>query len=100
MPKPTKPIPRIRKQGARKRAEAAHTIHTSTSADTDSNALEILPLSTGDREARRNKLREELRAAKPESKSSAKKRKRLDKYIVCVPLLYTYTLTIGTEGEY
>lgn len=55
-----------------------------TTADIDSNAVELLPVSSGEREQRRLKLREELRANKPETKTSAKKRKRLDKYIVCV----------------
>lgn len=46
----------------------------------DTNVPEIMPISKAEKEERRRKLREELRAQQP--KISAKKQKRLDKYIV------------------
>ncbi|EON61546.1 hypothetical protein W97_00761 [Coniosporium apollinis CBS 100218] len=67
-------VPRQRKHKARERAHS----HAPTST-TDSNAAEILPVSKTEREARRQVLREELRAQQP--KISGKKQKRLDKYI-------------------
>ncbi|KAN0076296.1 P-loop containing nucleoside triphosphate hydrolase protein [Elaphomyces granulatus] len=51
----------------------------STTAQVDSNVLEILPISKAEKEERRQKLREELRIQQPNI--SAKKKKRLDKYI-------------------
>ncbi|KAI9783715.1 MAG: putative ATP-dependent RNA helicase DHR1 [Peltula sp. TS41687] len=45
----------------------------------DSNITEMIPSSTTEREERRRRLREELRSQQP--KISAKKQKRLDKYI-------------------
>jgi ATP-dependent RNA helicase DHX37/DHR1 len=66
-------VPRQRKQKHRQR-EAANT-------PVDSNAAEVLPISKEQKEAKRQKLREELRAQ--HTKISAKKQKRLDKYIVC-----------------
>lgn len=77
---PKKFVPRVRKQGALRRLEA--NAPPSTSAD--SNAVEIIPVSKDKREARRQQLREEIRARQPESKASSKKKKRLEKYIVCV----------------
>ncbi|KAE8349323.1 P-loop containing nucleoside triphosphate hydrolase protein [Aspergillus coremiiformis] len=64
-------VPRQRKQKHRQK-EAANTA-------VDSNAAEILPISKKDKEAKRQKLREELRAQ--HTKISGKKQKRLDKYI-------------------
>ncbi|KAB8237746.1 ATP-dependent RNA helicase ECM16 [Aspergillus alliaceus] len=64
-------VPRQRKQ-KHKQKEAANT-------GVDSNAAEILPISKEQKEAKRQKLREELRAQ--HTKISAKKQKRLDKYI-------------------
>ncbi|KAF7587599.1 ATP-dependent RNA helicase dhx37, partial [Aspergillus hancockii] len=64
-------VPRQRKQKHRQK-EAANT-------SVDSNAAEVLPISKEQKEAKRQKLREELRAQHP--KISAKKQKRLDKYI-------------------
>lgn len=66
-------VPRQRKQKHRQK-EAAD-------AAVDSNAAEVLPVSKEQKEAKRQKLREELRAQ--HTKISAKKQKRLDKYIVC-----------------
>lgn len=68
---PPKFVPRRRKQKHRAKE---------TQPQTDSNVLEIVPLSKDEKEARRQKLREELRSQHP--KISAKKQKRLDKYIV------------------
>jgi ATP-dependent RNA helicase DHX37/DHR1 len=72
-------VPRQRKQKARRR-EAQ-----SGDAPQDTNALEITPLSKDEKEERRRKLREELRAQQP--KISSKKQKRLDKYIVRLDIL-------------
>ncbi|KAL4750196.1 hypothetical protein BDW72DRAFT_194064 [Aspergillus terricola var. indicus] len=63
-------VPRQRKQKHRQQA---------ANAAVDTNAAEIQPLSKTEREARKEKLREELRAQ--HTKISAKKQKRLDKYI-------------------
>lgn len=52
----------------------------STTAQVDSNVLEILPISKAEKEERRQKLRKELQSQQPNI--SAKKKKRLDKYIV------------------
>src|SRR5579862_501789 len=46
----------------------------------DTNAAVVLPASEAEREEKRQKLREELRAQQP--KISSKKQKRLNKYIV------------------
>ncbi|EDP47552.1 hypothetical protein KXW65_007507 [Aspergillus fumigatus] len=64
-------VPRQRKQ--------KHRQNSSNDAAVDTNAVEILPISKSEREARKQKLREELRAQ--HTKISAKKQKRLDKYI-------------------
>ncbi|KAL4918056.1 P-loop containing nucleoside triphosphate hydrolase protein [Aspergillus aurantiobrunneus] len=63
-------VPRQRKQ--KHRQQAADTA-------TDTNAAEIRPVSKNEKEARKEKLRDELRAQ--HTKISAKKQKRLDKYI-------------------
>ncbi|KAK3698389.1 putative ATP-dependent RNA helicase DHR1 [Vermiconidia calcicola] len=55
-------------------------VHKATNTST-TNAEQIIPESQTEREARRDALKAELRAAQPESKGSSKKRKRLDKYI-------------------
>lgn len=65
-------VPRQRKQKHRQQQNA--------DAATDSNAAEIKPLPKNEKEARKQKLRDELKAQHP--KISAKKQKRLDKYIV------------------
>jgi hypothetical protein len=69
-------VPRQRKQKALRREAQSQ----SADAPQDSNALEITPLSKDEKEERRRKLKEELRAQQP--KVSSKKQKRLDKYIV------------------
>ncbi|KAF7128773.1 hypothetical protein CNMCM5793_003682 [Aspergillus hiratsukae] len=68
---PPKFVPRQRKQ--------KHRQNNSNHATVDTNAAEIQPISKSEREARKQKLREELRAQ--HTKISAKKQKRLDKYI-------------------
>ena len=68
MPKFT---PRPRKQKHR-RQEAA--------ASVDTNVAELAPVSKDEKEARRQKLRDELR--NQHSNVSSKKQQRLDKYIV------------------
>lgn len=66
----------------RKHRKIARTKQSgSDPANTNTNSEEILPESRDDRETRRAALRQELRDAQPESKSSSKKRKRLEKYI-------------------
>lgn len=67
-------VPRQRKQKHRQR-EAAKA------APVDTNVAEIQPASKSEREARREKLRDELRSQ--HEHVSSKKQKRLDKYIVC-----------------
>lgn len=47
----------------------------------DTNVAELQPISKDEKEARRQRLREELR--EQHSKVSSKKQKRLAKYIVC-----------------
>lgn len=69
-------VPRPRKQKDRQRAAE------SSRQAQDTNATEIAPASTTTKDDARKRLREELRAQQP--KISAKKQKRLDKYIVRV----------------
>lgn len=69
-------IPRQRKHKAREREQRKSTSEPTTN---DSNVAEILPASKAEREEKRRKLREELRAQ--QAKISSKKQKRLDKYI-------------------
>lgn len=68
MPKFT---PRQRKQKHRRKEPTAPV---------DTNVTELAPVSKDEREARRQKLREELRDQ--HTSVSSKKQKRLDKYIV------------------
>lgn len=68
MPKFT---PRQRKQKHRRKE---------STAPVDTNVAELAPVSKSEKEARRQKLREELR--EQHSNVSSKKQKRLDKYIV------------------
>ncbi len=70
-------VPRKRKSRDRQR-DASVTGPTSSG---DTNAIELLPASKTEREARRKRLRQEIREQLP--KVSQKKQKRLDKYIVC-----------------
>ncbi|PKY06818.1 putative DEAH-box RNA helicase [Aspergillus campestris IBT 28561] len=64
-------VPRQRKQKHRQKQEKGAVV--------DSNATEIQPVSKSEKEARRQDLRENLRAQ--HSNISSKKQKRLDKYI-------------------
>lgn len=84
---PPKFVPRVRKQSARRRVLEQAGQHTTTG---DSNTVELIPSSKAEKDERRQKLREELRASQPLSKASSKKNKRLEKYIVCV--LQSYQL--------
>lgn len=68
MPKFT---PRQRKQKHRRKE---------STAPVDTNVAELAPVSKSEKEARRQKLREELRDE--HTNVSSKKQKRLDKYIV------------------
>ncbi|KAK8226893.1 P-loop containing nucleoside triphosphate hydrolase protein [Phyllosticta capitalensis] len=81
-------VPRVRKQKARMREEssrhaaAAKINGTAAAAAADNaNAEMILPVGKQEQEERRKRLKEELRAQQPQSKISAKKQKRMDKYI-------------------
>lgn len=65
-------VPRQRKQRHR---------HQEAAAPVDTNVSELAPVSKDEKEARRQKLREELR--ENHTTVSSKKQKRLDKYIVC-----------------
>lgn len=67
-------VPRQRKQKHRQQ-EPKHAVPV------DTNAAQITPTPTSEKEARRQNLREELRSQ--HEHVSAKKQKRLDKYIVC-----------------
>lgn len=69
MPKFT---PRLRKQKHRRQEDAAPV---------DTNVSELAPVSKDEKEAKRQKLRDELRDQ--HTNVSSKKQKRLDKYIVC-----------------
>ncbi|KAK8212618.1 P-loop containing nucleoside triphosphate hydrolase protein [Phyllosticta capitalensis] len=80
-------VPRVRKQKARMREEssrhaaAAKINGTAAAAADNANAEMILPVGKQEQEERRKRLKEELRAQQPQSKISAKKQKRMDKYI-------------------
>ncbi|KAL2404021.1 putative ATP-dependent RNA helicase DHR1 [Exophiala dermatitidis] len=69
------PVRRQRKQKARAREEK----EKGQAASQQTNHEVIIPLSKAEREEKKRKLREELRAQQP--KISSKKQKRLDKYI-------------------
>jgi ATP-dependent RNA helicase DHX37/DHR1 len=64
-------VPRQRKQKHRRQ---------DASAPVDTNIAELAPVSKDEKEARRQKLRDELRDQ--HANVSSKKQKRLDKYIV------------------
>lgn len=66
-------VPRQRKQKHRQQ-------EAKNAAPVDTNAAEITPASKSEKDARRQNLREELRSQ--HEHVSAKKQKRLDKYIV------------------
>ncbi|KAI2994624.1 hypothetical protein CBS147346_10331 [Aspergillus niger] len=64
-------VPRQRKQ--------KHKQREATTAPVDTNVAELAPVSKDEKEAKRQKLKEELRAQ--HARVSSKKQKRLDKYI-------------------
>ena len=70
-------VPRQRKHKVRSRTSNGSN---GLPQPSDANRAEILPPSRAEKEDKRQRLREELRAARP--KMGAKKQKRLDKYIV------------------
>ena len=72
-------VPRQRKHKVLRRNNGSS--HRTSASVEDSNTAEIVPLSQRDREDKKRRLREELRAQQP--KMSGKKQKRLEKYIVC-----------------
>lgn len=69
---PPKFVPRLRKQKHRQQ-EPDQSV--------DTNVAELAPVSKDEKEAKRQKLRAELRDQ--HTNVSSKKQKRLDKYIVC-----------------
>ncbi|KAM0710721.1 hypothetical protein Q7P35_001459 [Cladosporium inversicolor] len=73
---PPKFVPRERKHKRLDKLKPAAGANT-----TEANASIVLPTSAAEREERRRKLQEELRAQQPQSKVSGKKRKRLEHYI-------------------
>ena len=77
-----KPVPRIRKHKVRERLRRQQQAQLSQEISPDPNASEILPEQSYERQQRRKAIEEEL-VAKQTSNTSSKKRKRLDKYIVC-----------------
>lgn len=72
---PPKFVPRERKH---KRLAKQKPI---SAVDENANADVLLPKTVAEKEERRRKLQEELRAQQPQSKITSKKRKRLDHYI-------------------
>ena len=93
-------VPRVRKQKARMREEssrhaaAAKINGTAAAAADNANAEMILPVGKQEQEERRKRLKEELRAQQPQSKISAKKQKRMDKYIVRQSLCQSLTARV------
>ena len=75
-------IPRQRKQKKRQRESKAVPI--------DTNAAELQPSSKSEKEAKRQKLRDDLRSQ--HGSISSKKQKRLDKYIVRLDSFKCYIL--------
>ncbi|KAI9690090.1 MAG: putative ATP-dependent RNA helicase DHR1 [Bogoriella megaspora] len=69
-------VPRQRKQKARGQQK-----QNGYNGSQDTNAVELLPASKDERAERRQQMYQDLRAQQPQSKISAKKQKRLDKYI-------------------
>jgi ATP-dependent RNA helicase DHX37/DHR1 len=74
-------VPRQRKQKHRRQE---------TTTPVDTNIVELAPVSKDEKEARRQKLRDELRDQ--HANVSSKKQKRLDKYIVSYKTSHLQTL--------
>ncbi|OAP61294.1 hypothetical protein AYL99_03495 [Fonsecaea erecta] len=72
-------VPRQRKHKVLARQQAQARPSPATTAPQQTNQEIIVPQSQAEREAKKQKLREELRAQQPHA--SSKKKKRLDKYI-------------------
>ena len=72
---------------ARQRKRKKIPKKAATENGTDSNAYEILPKSTSEREQRRLAIAQELKLQRGSVAVSAKKQKRLSKYIVCLLVL-------------
>lgn len=75
---PPKFVPRQRKHKA-----VAKRKQNNTDGPVDANAAEILPQEERDRAEKKNALKEDL-LREATGKISGKKKKRLDKYIVCL----------------
>lgn len=73
-------VPKERKHKVRQRLGQDGQIGGDDAAAADSNAMEILPSSSTEKEQKRQRMKESLRAQ--QSKISGKKQRRLDKYIV------------------
>lgn len=80
-------VPRQRKHKVKARLAAQsrnannNDSNNDNNQEADANAIELTPATQTEREDKRSKLRNELRAQQAEPKISSKKRKRLDKYI-------------------
>ncbi|KAF7186428.1 putative ATP-dependent RNA helicase PB1A10.06c [Pseudocercospora fuligena] len=70
-----------RERKHRKIAKEQKALSTPRNEGDQANQLELRPLTATEKDERRAKLQAELKAQQPESRVSAKKRKRLDKYI-------------------
>lgn len=78
-------VPRERKHKVRQRlAQQGGENEANDLAAADPNAVEILPSS--EKEKKKQELKTAIQAQQP--KISGKKKKRLDKYIVCIDLLW------------
>lgn len=73
----SKYVPRQRKHKVRQRVE-----HNGDHAETvnDSNTVEIVPITNNQKEEKRRRIKDAIRADQP--MMSSKKKKRLEKYIV------------------
>ena len=68
-------VPRDRKK-RRRRVDKSRN-----GGDLDTNAVEVVPITTSEKEKKKKEIKESIRAQQPSM--SSKKAKRLDKYIVC-----------------
>ena len=68
----------------RQRKQKKSQIKENRNDGKDSNAYELLPRSATEREERRYEITEKLKRQRENGVVSAKKQKRLNKYIVCL----------------
>ncbi|KAI5367564.1 Putative helicase, P-loop containing nucleoside triphosphate hydrolase [Septoria linicola] len=76
-----KPRERKHRKLARQKEERRKNGFEQENGDEQANATQIVPATQSEKDERRRKLKAELTAHQPESKSSSKKRRRLDKYV-------------------